>query len=49
MRDQIDESLAFASRRGFEQLNQIGGLLSRERKGRNTKGCAFGNVLAIGL
>ena len=49
MRHQLDKRSTFASGRRFEQFNQIRRLLCGQGKRRNTKGCAFSNVLAIGF
>jgi hypothetical protein len=49
MRHQLNKRDTLTLWRRFEQFNQIRRLLRGEWEGRNTKGCAFGNVLAIGF
>src|SRR5690606_679859 len=45
--DQFDQSGLFVGGRRLEQLDEIGGLLCRQGKGRNAQRSAFGNVLAV--
>jgi hypothetical protein len=49
MRHQLNQRSTFTSWRRFKQFDQIRRLLCGQWEGGNTKGCAFGNVLAIGF
>jgi hypothetical protein len=49
MGHQLNECGTFTGGGRFEQFNQIRRLLCGQWEGRDTKGCAFGNVLAIGF
>ena len=47
--DQVDEECFLARWRIFQQGNQFGGLLLRQRQGRNPEGGAFSGLGAIGF
>ena len=47
--DQIEQKGFFAYRWAFQQLDDLAGLLGRQRQRWNAQGCAFGNMAAVGL
>jgi hypothetical protein len=49
MRHQFNERSTFTGWWCFEQFDQLSSLVCGQWEWRNAKGCAFGNVLAIGF